>query len=588
MKGTIVMKTILTAVNAKFIHSNPAVHCLKEYALAHHSTPIGEIAIAEFTINQQVEYIISKIASQKPDVIGLSCYIWNCEYMKKISSSLRRILPTAIIVIGGPEVSYHCDKALIDCHANYCISGEGEEIFMQLLQDLYAGNAPKESILGAGYSNNSVDLGEIPFIYNDMSAYQNRIVYYETSRGCPFRCAYCLSSIKGHDAPVRYLPMERVKSDLNFFLSNNVRQVKFVDRTFNCDKARALEMIEYIKAHDNGITNFHFEVAAELLDDALITALQQSRFELFQLEIGVQSTNPPTLKAINRFTDPNKLQDIISRLQKNKNIHLHLDLIAGLPYESITEFAASFNFVYSLKPQQFQLGFLKVLAGSAMEQMAKKHGIVYTDYPPYEVLFTNDLPFEQVQRLKSVENVLELYYNSGRFGRTLSCLNHLYAQKNRTAFELYDSLGKFYQKNGYADASQNLVKQYDILHEFLLEENIADEDEMQWFSDCVRYDISSHEKPKRMPQWLNFTHSKADHDRILNLFRNPEFRLTHFTDSEYQNADSKQLIRQFEVQFFTRDLSTGANIAEYACFFHYDHKDLYGNAQMTLLPHGSI
>ena len=581
------MKTLLVAINSKYIHSNPAVRCLKEYAMAHHTKEIGEIAIGEYTINQQTEFIISKIAEQKPDVIGLSCYIWNYEYMKKISGSLRRILPNTVIFIGGPQVSYHCETALTECHADYCISGEGEEIVMQLLQDIAAGDPPKEAVLGHGYANNAVELGDIPFIYHDMGEYQNRIVYYETSRGCPFRCAYCLSSIKGREASVRYLPMERVKSDLDFFLTHEVRQVKFVDRTFNCDKARALEMIEYIKAHDNGITNFHFEVAAELLDDALITSLQGARPELFQLEIGVQSTNPPTLKAIRRITLPEKLSEIIPRLQKNHNIHLHLDLIAGLPHEDIDAFSRSFDFVYGLRPEQFQLGFLKVLAGSAMEEMAEEYGIIYNEYPPYEVLYTRDLPYDDVQRLKHIEAVLELYYNSGRFVRTMECLAKIFAKKSLRAFELYDRLGEFYYNNGYGDVSQSLQKLYDILHAFICEMQL-DKETYAWFCDCIRFDMASHEKPRRDTDWLTVTHSKERNDRILALFDTPDFRAAHFADSAYEKMDSKQLLRLFDLQFFTRELDTGLPVSEYACFFHYQKRDLFGNAYSTRLENGSV
>lgn len=577
------MKTLLVAVNAKYIHSNPAVRCLKEYAVKHHTREIGEIEIAEYTINQQIEFIIAKIAAQKPDVIGFSCYIWNYEYIRKICKSLSHILPHTVMVLGGPEVSYHCDRALSECHANYCISGEGEILFMNLIEDIAAGNPPKEAILGHGYSNDTVDLGDIPFIYHDMAEFQNRIIYYETSRGCPFRCAYCLSSIKGSDAPVRFLPMERVYADLDFFLENKVPQVKFVDRTFNCDKGRALEIIEYIKAHDNGITNFHFEVAAELLDDALIASLQDARFELFQLEIGVQSTNPPTLKAIHRFTQPDKLRDIISRLQKNRNIHLHLDLIAGLPHEGITEFARSFDFVYSLKPQQFQLGFLKVLAGSAMEQMSEKYGIVYADYPPYEVLFTNDLPYEDVQVLKAVENVVELYYNSGRFQKTLHFFEVLFAEKNLTYYELYHRLGLFYQQNGYADSSQSILKQYEILREFLLTIIQENDSRLSWFADCVRFDICAHEKPKKVPAWVNILQTREQHEKMLALYDQSDFRELQFADEEFAPMPAKQLARIFELQYFTTDLQTGEPVEEYGCFFHYRRKDLFDNAAMTVI-----
>ncbi len=581
-----VTKTLLVAVNAKYIHSNPAVRCLKEYAYAHHTKEIGQIEIAEFTINQPVEQIISKIAKARPDIVGLSCYIWNYEYMIKICGSLRRILPKAVLFLGGPQVSYHCEKALAECRANYCISGEGEILVMRLIEDICAGNPPKEPVLGRGYANDAADLSDIPFIYSDMTEYQNRIVYYESSRGCPFRCAYCLSSIKGTDAPVRYLPMERVYSDLDFFLKNNLRQVKFIDRTFNCDPERALKMLRYIIAHDNGVTNFHFEAAAELLTDPLIETLQSARFGLFQLEIGVQSTNPLTLAAIHRFTNPKKLQNVIGRLQKNQNVHLHLDLIAGLPHEGIKEFAESFRFVYSLKPQQFQLGFLKVLAGSEMETLCEKYGIVYADYPPYEVLYTDALPYADLQRLKALENVLELYYNSGRFSRCMDFLEKLFTKKEMSSFELYDRLGKFYQSRGYDEASQNPVKQFDILREFLLDIAPKDADAAAQFADCARFDLCAHGKPKKAPDWMETALDRAHHLKALAILSDPAFRKRHFADTVYEGMDSKQLIRIFEIQFFARDLSTGQNCPEYVCFFDYTKPTLSGGGTAFFLPAG--
>ncbi len=574
----------MVAVNAKYIHSNPAVRCLKEYAYAHHTGEIGQIEIAEFTINQPLEQIVSKIVGVRPDIVGLSCYIWNYEYMVKICGSLRRILPKAYLFLGGPQVSYHCEKALAECKANYCVSGEGEIPVLRLIEDICAGHPPKERVLGRGYANGAAELSEIPFIYRDMAAYKNRIVYYESSRGCPFRCAYCLSSIKGSDAPVRYLPMERVKSDLAFFLQNNLRQVKFIDRTFNCDPARALEIIRYILAHDNGVTNFHFEAAAELLSDSLVEALQSARFGLFQLEIGVQSTNPPTLAAIHRFTDPQKLRNVIGRLQKNQNVHLHLDLIAGLPHEGIKEFADSFRFVYSLKPQQLQLGFLKVLAGSEMETLCEKYGIVYADYPPYEVFYTDALPYTELQELKALENVLELYYNSGRFGRCMDFLETLFTKKSLTSFELYDSLGKFYQSRGYDEASQNPIKQFDILREFLLTLAPKDADTAAQFTDCARFDLCAHGKPKKAPDWIEANLDRAHHLKALSILSDPAFRKRHFENTAYAGMDSKQLIRIFDIQFFTRNLTTGEPCPEYAYFFDYTKPTLSGGGNAYRLP----
>ena len=473
------MKFLLTAINAKFIHSNPAIYSLQ--------AGVGEklqpyVELAEFTINESLESILEGIWKRQPKVIGFSCYIWNWKLIREILTELPKILPDTEIWLGGPEVTYDGPGLLSEFpQVTGIMVGEGEVTFREVLEQYVreadrtgavAGKSVAERFgqipglcLASGYTapRELTDLTTLPFLYEDMEPFTNRIIYYETSRGCPYRCSYCLSSI---DKKVRLRDIDVVKRELQFFLDHKVPQVKFVDRTFNCKHDHAMTIWQYIKDHDNGITNFHFEISADLLRENELELMSTMRPGLIQLEIGVQSTNPDTIRAIHRTMDFPKLAGIVNRIHSFKNIHQHLDLIAGLPYEDYDSFHRSFNDVYALRPQQLQLGFLKVLKGSHMKEMTEEYGIVHKELEPYEVLGTRWLPYEDILKLKMVESMVELYYNSGQFQNTIACVEPLFED----AFTLYEKLGQFYEKKGYSEISHSRMRRYEILLEFVKEE----------------------------------------------------------------------------------------------------------------------
>lgn len=462
------MKILLAACNAKYIHSNLAVYDLQAYA----SEYTDHIILKEYTINQQKDDIMRDIYLEHPDVVCVSCYIWNISFVKELMSDLAKILPDADFWAGGPEVSYDAEKFLSENpEFTGVMVGEGEETFQELSGYYVKKNPEKlENITGICYRDGEkiihngwrqiMDLSSIPFIYKDLSEFKNRIIYYESSRGCPFSCSYCLSSV---DKKLRFRDIEMVKKELQFFIDHKVPQVKFVDRTFNCKHDHAMAIWKYINDHDNGVTNFHFEISADLLREEELQEMSTMRPGLIQLEIGVQSTNPDTIKAIHRTMDFEKLKGIVDRIHSFGNIHQHLDLIAGLPYEDYDSFRNSFNDVYALKPQQLQLGFLKVLKGSHMMEMCHEYGIVYKNREPYEVLSTKWLDYDHVLKLKNVENMVEVYYNSGQFQKTLEYAESFFPD----AFSIYEGLGIFYMEKGYGDVSHTRMRRYEILLEYL-------------------------------------------------------------------------------------------------------------------------
>jgi len=462
------MKILLAACNAKYIHSNLAVYDLQAYA----SEYTDHIILKEYTINQQKDDIMRDIYLEHPDVVCVSCYIWNISFVKELMSDLAKILPDADFWAGGPEVSYDAEKFLSENpEFTGVMVGEGEETFQELSGYYVKKNPEKlENITGICYRDGEkiihngwrqiMDLSSIPFIYKDLSEFKNRIIYYESSRGCPFSCSYCLSSV---DKKLRFRDIEMVKKELQFFIDYKVPQVKFVDRTFNCKHDHAMAIWKYINDHDNGVTNFHFEISADLLREEELQEMSTMRPGLIQLEIGVQSTNPDTIKAIHRTMDFEKLKGIVNRIHSFGNIHQHLDLIAGLPYEDYDSFRNSFNDVYALKPQQLQLGFLKVLKGSHMMEMCHEYGIVYKNREPYEVLSTKWLDYDHVLKLKNVENMVEVYYNSGQFQKTLEYAESFFPD----AFSIYEGLGIFYMEKGYGDVSHTRMRRYEILLEYL-------------------------------------------------------------------------------------------------------------------------
>lgn len=461
------MKILLAACNAKYIHSNLAVYNLRVYAEDYRKN----IILKEYTINQQKDEILRDIYLEKPDVICFSCYIWNISFVKEIAEDLKKILPDSVFWAGGPEVSFDAEDFLKKNPGFFGVMvGEGEETFRELCRFYVDKKGSLEEIPGIAFGcgekirhngwREIMDLSNVPFAYEDMEDFRNKIVYYESSRGCPFSCSYCLSSV---DKKLRFRNLDLVKKELQFFIDRKVPQVKFVDRTFNCKHSHAMEIWKYILEHDNGITNFHFEISADLLKEEELSLMEKMRPGLIQLEIGVQSTNPETIKAIRRTMDFKKLSEIVDRIHCFENIHQHLDLIAGLPYENYESFQNSFNQVYALKPEQLQLGFLKVLKGSLMKEMAEEYGIIHKEKEPYEVLSTKWLSYGEILKLKTVESMVEVYYNSGQFQNILNYMESFFED----AFSLYEELGKFYEEKGYHSISHSRMRRYEILLEFL-------------------------------------------------------------------------------------------------------------------------
>ncbi len=556
------MKILLVACNAKYIHSNLAVYDLQAYA----SDYADHIVLKEYTINQQKDDIMRDIYLEHPDVVCVSCYIWNLSFVKELMADLIKILPGADFWAGGPEVSYDAEKFLTEnSEFKGVMVGEGEETFKELA-GYYVEKNPQDlkNMTGICYRDGDqiihngwrqiMDLSSIPFIYKDLSEFKNRIIYYESSRGCPFSCSYCLSSI---DKKLRFRDTETVKKELQFFIDNKVPQVKFVDRTFNCKHDHAMAIWKYINEHDNGVTNFHFEISADLLREEELQEMSTMRPGLIQLEIGVQSTNPDTIKAIHRTMDFEKLKGIVDRIHSFGNIHQHLDLIAGLPYEDYDSFRHSFNDVYELKPQQLQLGFLKVLKGSHMMEMCREYGIVYKTQEPYEVLSTKWLDYDHVLKLKTVENMVEVYYNSGQFQNTLEYLENFF----QDAFSIYERLGSFYMEKGYGDVSHTRMRRYEILLEFL--EDVP-EISMDQVKDQMVYDLYLRENLKSRP---GFARDQKPFERQVWDFRKREkvaknAHVEVFADGTvllFNYADRDPLTNNAHVTDVTKDVFENLN-----------------------------
>ena len=514
------MKILLAACNAKYIHSNLAVYNLKscsgEYS--------PNVVIKEYTINQIQDDILKDIYLEQPDVICFSCYIWNISFVKELVPDLKKILPHVDFWAGGPEVSYDAVEFLKKNPAFFGVMvGEGEETFHELA-GYYIERKPEnlKEIRGVAFHDETkvpdivhtgwrelMDLSKVPFAYSNLTEFKNRIIYYESSRGCPFSCSYCLSSI---DKKLRFRDIELVKKELQFFIDNKVPQVKFVDRTFNCKHDHAMAIWRYITEHDNGITNFHFEISADLLREEELALMKTMRPGLIQLEIGVQSTNPQTIKAIRRTMDFEKLKGIVEQIHGFGNIHQHLDLIAGLPYEGYESFHKSFCDVYALRPEQFQLGFLKVLKGSHMMEMTGEYQILYKDREPYEVLSTAWLTYGEILGLKMVESMVEVYYNSGQFKHTLVFLEQYFEDP----FRMYEALGRFYEKKGYSEISHSRMRRYEILMEFAGEQK---EIPLEALSDVMLLDLYLRENLKSRP---SFASDQKPYERLIWDYRKVE------------------------------------------------------------------
>lgn len=535
------MKILLTAINAKYIHSNLAIYSLRACAGEYKS----QIELAEFTINNQKDYILEEIYKRKPDILCFSVYIWNLDYVESVAREFKKICPDTPVWVGGPEVSYEVEDFLTSHpEIDGVMIGEGEETFREVC-GYYAGNRGLDDIQGIAYRDNNgirvtesraiMDMSRIPFCYDTMEDFSNRIIYYESSRGCPFSCSYCLSSV---DKSLRFRDTELVKKELLFFINQKVPQIKFVDRTFNCNHAHAMEIWRFIKEHDNGVTNFHFEISADLINEEELKLISDMRPGLIQLEIGVQSTNEVTIKEIHRTMKLERLKEVVRAIQSGANVHEHLDLIAGLPYEDYDSFARSFDEIYELKPNQLQLGFLKVLKGSFMYDHAKEYGIIYHDRPPYEVLSTKWISFDDVLRIKKVEEMLEVYYNSGQFEITMKLMDVLYD----SAFDFFQRLGDFYEENGYLAMSHSRIRRCEILLEFMQAELQAkagerkQSDIVKMLEEALIFDLYYRENCKSRPGWAV---DAASFKKMTHRYC-AKGKLSHVEPFHYRFPDKKQ------------------------------------------------
>lgn len=596
------MKILLVAVNAKYIHSNLGIYSLKEYAdqtLGEipgkaPGMPTGEIwqlspelgkspvELAEYTINQQPDRILADIYRRRPDVIGFSCYIWNIEYVRALAQDLGKVLPGVPIWLGGPEVSYDAPKVLGEIlSVTGVMKGEGEETFARLVRyyvDKWKRDKENRGKPGGsgGQDNDSLsgldqicgltfrrkdgtlvdtglrpvmDLSRIPFPYEHISLedLEHRIIYYESSRGCPFSCSYCLSSI---DKSVRLRSLDQVVKELAFFMDARVPQVKFVDRTFNCNKKHAMAVWQFIHDYDNGITNFHFEIAADLLDQEELALLGRMRPGLVQLEIGVQSANPSTLQAIRRRTDIDEIRRVTGIINKGHNVHQHLDLIAGLPCEDMESFQQSFDQVYAMEPEQLQLGFLKVLKGSYMEEMAPDYGLSYSARPPYEVLSTRWLSYEDILELKGVEEMVEVYYNSRQFTYTLETLEGEYG----SPYDMFSDMAAYYRENQLMGISHSRIARYEILYR-IIDLHLCGGDgpepdretagnSLERYRDLLMYDLYLRENVKSRPF---FARDQSPYkDAVREFFRREQVSPQYLKD--YQGYDSRQMSKMAHVE----------------------------------------
>ena len=574
------MKVVLTAINAKYIHSNLAVYCLRAFAKPYKD----EIEIAEYTINQQVDDILIDLYKKKPDVLCFSCYIWNLNYVEEIIREVKKIFPELPIWVGGPEVSYDAKEVLERLPEVTGVTfGEGEETFLELMEYYHGEGKELKDILGIAYrepcvaseaENNAgvvseqqirvnpwrptIDLSTVPFVYQDMADFKNKIIYYESSRGCPFSCSYCLSSV---DKCLRFRDIELVKQELKFFIDEEVPQVKFVDRTFNCKHSHAMAIWKFLMEHDKGITNFHFEVAADLLNEEELELISQMRPGLIQLEIGVQSTNEKTIKEIRRTMKFSEVARIVERINKGGNVHQHLDLIAGLPYEDFESFKKSFDDVYHLYPEQLQLGFLKVLKGSYMEEMKKEYGLVYKSRPPYEVLYTNWLSYEDVLTLKSVEEMVEVYYNSGQFTYTLKQLEKEFA----SPFELYLALGKYYENHELHLMNHSRITRYEILLGFIKELATGKE---ELYKELLTFDLYLRENMKNRPAFAGEYLVEKD---FLHEFYEKEAEEHKYLEG-YGSYDKRQLRKMTHVEQFHYDVEGDCAPSQIMVLFDYENR----------------
>ena len=544
------MKLLLAALNAKYIHTNLAIRYLGKAI----DNLVDRLIINEYTINHSTDYILAEIYKQQPEVVCFSCYIWNMEMIHYLCRTLKKVMPETMIILGGPEVSYGTKELMEENDSiDIVVIGEGEVTFPALVE-LLANNDDYSSVegiayrgRGAVYVNSSatefVDMNTLPFPYDDSIADLDKIVYYESSRGCPFNCQYCLSSAQ---QGVRFLDVARVKEELKFFLDKGVKQVKFVDRTFNANKRTAIDIMSFIKENNRGITNFHFEVTADILDEEMLQFLESAPVGLFQFEIGVQSTNPETLKAIDRKMNFQRLKEVVGRIASYRSIHQHLDLIVGLPHENYFSFRKSFNDVFALRPEKLQVGFLKLLKGSGLRAEAQRYGYVYSDYPPYDILGNDYLSYGELLRLKGIEEMVEIYWNSRVFIAATEVLLHNFYSN---PFSLFEDLWRYWEKQGHQHSSHNKNRVYEILIEFYSSKDFPSIDA---FKEVLKLDYYKNTKTSTLPAFF----IRSDEDDLKNksheFLQNQENVEKHLP--KYIGQPAKQIIKKVHFQQFLYDV----------------------------------
>ncbi|MEG1965272.1 MAG: B12-binding domain-containing radical SAM protein [Oscillospiraceae bacterium] len=553
------MKIIFAAINAKFPHTNIAVRYFN--ALCKGITNLTTNYV-EYTINNTRDTILQGLMESEADVISFSCYIWNIGIVLDICQCIKQVSPSTIIILGGPEVSFY--DSIDNLHCDYLIKGEGEREMLKLLTSIL-NNQPTEKICK---SSSPFDINLLPFPYeNELPKLQNRTLYYEASRGCPFKCSYCLS---GSEHGVRFKDIETIKSELKIFIDAKVRQVKFVDRTFNCNKKICTEIWQFIKDNYNGITNFHFEISADLLDENMMNILSDMPKGLVQLEVGVQSTNPKTLESIHRTSDLSKLFDRVDRINSHENVHLHLDLIIGLPFEDYNTFKFSFNDVYSHNPQQLQLGVLKLLKGSSLYSSYSNYDMRFRHYPPYEVLSTDVLPYTDMIKLKKIEEVVELFYNSGRFESIIKFME----KKFPSPFDFYQNLGNLYFKNSHHLTPLSKEGQFNFLKDFY-KENFGEIPDV--FKDLCRFDIIRHEKPKKVPEWA-LIKSQISRLDMLNFLLDSDN--IHKYLNQYSEIQPKDILSGIHIEEFDYDITAPEYpLEKTVILFDYNEKSILGRAK---------
>ncbi|WP_148551400.1 B12-binding domain-containing radical SAM protein [Paraclostridium bifermentans] len=576
------MKILLTTLNSKFIHTNLAIRYLNQMVKDIEDI---DVDIREYTINNELDFILKDIYANNYDVILFSTYIWNVNDIVKICNNLKKVNKNVKIALGGPEVTYDSEESMKKYDfVDYILYGEGELVFRDFVKSL-KGDIDIKDVDGLVYRNNgeivrnkpmkdieNLDIIPSPYVDLNKAEYENRIVYYETSRGCPFNCQYCLSStLQG----LRYFSIDRVKSDLKALIDSRVSQIKFIDRTFNANKKFAMEIMQFLMENDNDYTTYHFEVTAHLLTEDMLEFLKGCKEGLFQFEIGVQTTNEKVLEAVGRRDDFSKLSYVVQKIASYRNIHQHLDLIAGLPYEDYNSFENSFNDVFNLGIEHLQLGFLKMIKGTGIRNNADEHEFRYKDYPPYEVLYNKYITYNEILKLKDIEEILERYFNSKNFVLSMRYIIHNYYKES--PFKFFEDFATYFDKNGYFNMSQGKNQLYKILLDFYTEKINKN---IELFTEIIKYDYTSLGKTSNVPGFMSKIEVEDFKNRCHLFLQNEENILKYIP--RFENTPAKQIIKHVHFEPFKYDiLKLKENIKadlgkkESIVLFVYDDKKVF-------------